>query len=113
MSNLRVYSVRICKSLRHGMGVLLTLLALGHPWPKTPGSRLRHPWLHRAPKALQQYPHPMSQPTAGVVGTGKLIWHVCAVLNRSSQTLWHLLRILIPSRYLLGALSRRGGVSFS
>jgi len=41
------------------MGVLLTLLAFGHPW------------LHRAPKAPQQYPHPMSQPTAGVVVTGK------------------------------------------
>ncbi len=48
------------------MGVLLTLLALGHPWPRAPGSRFRHPWRHRAPKALQQHPHPMSHPTASV-----------------------------------------------
>ena len=52
------------------MGVLLTLLALGHPWPRTPGSRFRHPWLHRAPKALQLHPHPMSQPAARKVAIG-------------------------------------------
>ena len=48
----------------------LWLGAPGHPRPRAPGSPFRHPWLHGAPKALQQHPHPMSQPTAWFVVTG-------------------------------------------